>query len=126
MMRHLDNDLVWCLLLFRLVEDVDGPSGLIGNIRNVESSSLLLSNLLDLLEILLGQFNLLEVLLDARGGNRLGNDRVTAHLSPGENNLCRGSANSAGNFLDGIVLNEKRNTEHVVTECLELGLVLFE
>ena len=39
-------------------------------------------------------------------------------LGPGEDNLCGGGANAAGNLLDDLVLDEKGLADHVVTESL--------
>lgn len=114
----LHNNLVGSLLLLRLVEDVDRPPGLVGNVRNVESPRLLLANLLHLLEVALRELNLLEVFLNARCCDRLGDDRVAAHLGPGKDDLCGGSADAARNLLDGVVLNEEGKAEHVVAESL--------
>lgn len=112
----LDNDLVGSLLLLRLVEDVDGPSGLVGDVRDVEATRLVLANLLNLLEVLLGELDLLEVVTDAAGSDGLGNDGVTANLGPGKNDLCGRATDTVGNLLDGLVLDEQRLTNHVVTK----------
>jgi hypothetical protein len=106
------------ILLLGLVEDVDGPSGLVRDVRNVEPTRLLLANLLNLHEVLFRELDLLEVLLNARRGDRLGDDAVSADLCPGENDLCGGSAVGLGDGLDGVVLDEQGNVEHVVAECL--------
>jgi len=55
------------LLLLRLVEDVNRPSRLVGSVRDVEAARLVLANLLDLLEVLLGELDLLEVVADTAG-----------------------------------------------------------
>jgi hypothetical protein len=111
-MRHIlvlmrsNDDLVWRLLLLGLVEDVDGPSGLVGDVGNVEATRLLFTNSLNLLEILVRELNLFEVLLDARCSDRLGDHTVSTNLSPCKNDLRGSSTVSLGNFLDGVVLDE--------------------
>lgn len=105
-MTQLYNNLVRRLLLLGLIEDVDGPTGLVGNVGNVEATGLLLANFLDLLKVFFGELNLLEVLLDARCGDRLGDDAVSAHLRPGKDDLCGSGAVGLGDFLDGVVLDE--------------------
>lgn len=118
--RHrLDNDLVRRVLLLGLVEDVDRPPGLVGNVRDVEAARLLLADALDLLEVLLGQLDLLEVLLDARCGDRLGDDGVAADLGPGKDDLGGGRLVGGCDLLNGVVLDEQRQAEHVVAEGLE-------
>ena len=104
------------LLLLRLVEDVDGPPGLVGNVWDVEAARLVLANLLNLLEVLLGKLDLLEVVTDTAGGDGLGNDGVTANLGPGKDDLSRGSTDAVGDLLDGLVGNEQGLTDHVVAE----------
>jgi hypothetical protein len=108
-LARLDNNLVRRILLLGLAEDVDRPPRLVGDVGNVEPTRLLLANGLDLLEVLLGQLNLLEVLLDARRGDRLGDDRVAADLCPGKDDLRRGGLVGFCDFLDGVVLDEERN-----------------
>ena len=106
------------LLLLRLVEDVDRPSWLVGNVGDVEAAGLVLANALNLLEVFLGELNLLEVLLDARSGDGLGDDRVAADLSPCKDDLRGGGLVLLGNLLDNIVLHKEGDTEHVVAESL--------
>ena len=53
------------------------------DVRNVVPA-LLLADLLDLADIVLGQVDLLEVLGNALGCNRLGDDTVATNLGPGE------------------------------------------
>lgn len=109
------------LLLLRLTEDVYGPPGLVGDVWDVEAAGLVLANLLDLLEVLVGELDLLEVVANAAGGDGLGNDRVAANLSPGEDDLCRGGTDTVGDLLDGLVVDEQGLTDHVVTESRVLG-----
>ena len=56
--------------------------------------------------------------MDAGCGDGLGDDGVATLLGPGEDNLCGGGANAAGNLLDDLVLDEKGLADHVVTESL--------
>lgn len=113
--------MVGSLLLLRLVEDVDRPPGLVGDVWDVETTRLILADLLDLLKVLLGKLNLLEVVTDAAGGDGLGNDRVATNLSPGKDDLCRRRAKAVGDLLDSLVLDEQGLTNHVVTESRVLG-----
>jgi hypothetical protein len=119
----LDNDLVGGLLLLRLAKDVYGPPGLVGSVWDVEAARLVLADLLDLLEVVVGKLDLLEVITNAAGGNGLGDDGVTANLSPGEDDLCGRGTDSVGDLLDGLVGDEQRLTDHVVTESRVLGNV---
>ena len=107
------------ILLLRFTKDIDRPPWLVGDVRNIESARLL-ADALNLLKVLLRQLNLLEVLLDARCGDRFGDNTVSADLSPCEDDLCRGGAVGLGNLLDGVMLDEKRLVEHVVSKCLHL------
>jgi hypothetical protein len=61
----LDNDLVGGLLLLRLAKDVYGPPGLVGSVWDVEAARLVLADLLDLLEVVVGKLDLLEVITNA-------------------------------------------------------------
>ena len=70
-------------LLSLIAEDVDVPSRLVSDEGNVVAA-LLLANLLNLLDVLLGEIDLLEVGGDALGSDGLGDDTVTTDLSPGE------------------------------------------
>jgi hypothetical protein len=106
------------ILLLGLAKDVDGPSGLVSDIRDVEAPGLCLADSLNLLNILLGELNLLEVLLDARCGDRLGDDAVAADLGPRKDDLRRSSADAVGNLLDLLVLEQEGLADHVVAECL--------
>lgn len=107
------------LLLLGLVENVHGPPRLVGNVGDVETTGLVLANALDLLKVLAGKLNLLEVLLDARGSDGLGDDGVSADLSPGKDDLGGSGLVLLSDLLDDVVLNEKRETKHVVSESLE-------
>lgn len=112
----LDDDLVGSILLLRLVENVDGPSGLVGSVRDVVAATLLLADLLNLLKVLLGELNLLEVVADTGSSDGLGNDRVATDLSPGEDDLCGRGVEAVGNLLDRLVLDEEGLADHVVAE----------
>ena len=46
---------------------VDRPSGCVGNVRNVEPTRLIDTDLLNLLEIILRKLNLLEIFTDPAG-----------------------------------------------------------
>lgn len=70
-------------LLSLITEDVDVPSRLVSDERNVVAA-LLLANLLNLLDVLLGEIDLLEVGGDALGSDGFGDDTVTTDLSPGK------------------------------------------
>jgi hypothetical protein len=116
--ERLHDNLVRCVLLLRLAEDVDGPSGLVGDIGNVEAPGLSLADSLNLLDVFLGELNLLKVLLDARRGDRLGDHAVAANLGPGKDDLCRSGSDTAGNLLDLLVFEQEGLADHVVSECL--------
>lgn len=115
---NLNNNLMRRVLLLRLTKDVNRPPRLVSNVRNVEAAGLLLANLLDLGEVVFRQINLLEVLLDARRGDGLGDDGVAANLGPGEDDLRGGGADAGGDLLDGGVLDEEGLADHVVAEGL--------
>ena len=117
----LGDDLVGSLLLLRLAEDVYGPPGLVGSVWDVEAARLVLANLLDLLEVVVGELDLLEVVADTAGSDGLGDDRVTANLGPGKDDLCRGGTDTVGDLLDDLVLDEQGLIDHVVAESRVLG-----
>jgi hypothetical protein len=112
---------VGSLLLLRLAEDVYRPPGLVGDVRDVEAARLVLADLLNLLEVVVGELDLLEVVADAAGGDGLGDDRVTANLSPGEDNLCGRGTDAVGDLLNSLMGDKQRLTDHVVTESRVLG-----
>lgn len=62
-MASCDLNVVSSTLLFGLVKDVDVPLGLVSG-RNVETGVLVLSDARDLLVVLLGESDLLEVGFD--------------------------------------------------------------
>lgn len=82
----------------------------------------LLANLVDGLDSLVVELTLLEVLTDARGSNRLGNDGVAADLSPCQQNVCGGNGLALGGgqalsgSLDIRVGDEQRCADGVVAE----------
>jgi hypothetical protein len=117
----LNDDLVGSILLLGLAKDVDGPSGLVGGVRDVVTTTLVSANLLNLLEVLLGQLNLLEVVADTGCGDGLRDDGVATNLCPGENNLCGSGIETLGDLLDDLVLDEEGLADHVVTEGGVLG-----
>jgi len=108
------------ILLLGLAEDVDRPPRLVGNVGNVEAARLLDADLLNLLEVLLLELNLLEILLNARRSDRLGDDAVSTDRCPCEDDLCGCGVVLGGDFLDGSVLDEEGLVEHVVAECLSI------
>lgn len=70
-------------LLLGLAEDINVPARLVGSVRSVITLAVLAENA-DLLNLLGGELNLLEVVTDARGSHRLGDDTVSTDLGPGE------------------------------------------
>lgn len=70
-------------LLLGLAKDINIPTRLVGSIRGVVALPVLAQNA-DLLNLLGGEFYLLEVVTNARGRDRLGDDTVSAYLRPGE------------------------------------------
>jgi hypothetical protein len=80
------------------------------------------TNLVDGLDGLIVKINLLEVLVDARESDRLGDDGVAANLSPGKENmggsdsLALGSGQALGSGLDVGVGDEKRSADGVVAK----------
>jgi hypothetical protein len=112
---------VGSVLLLGLAEDVDGPAGLVGSVRDVVTTTLLLANLLNLLKVLLGELNLLEVVADAGCSDGLGDDRVATNLCPGEDDLCGSGVETLGDVLDSLVLDEEGLANHVVAEGRVLG-----
>ena len=109
---------MWGLLLLRLAEDVDRPSRLVGDIRNIHAARFSLANVFDLLKVLLRQLNFLEILVDTCWCDGFGYHAMFADLGPGKNDLRGSSANAAGHFFDCVVMNEQGNVEHVVAKCL--------
>lgn len=70
-------------LLLRLAEDIDIPARLVGGIRSVVTLPVLTQGA-NLLNLLGSEFNLLEVVTNARRCNRLGDDTMSTDLRPGE------------------------------------------
>lgn len=117
--QHLDDDVDAGLLLFGLVEDVDGPAGLVSCVGHVEPSPtlVLIRVLLDSLQVLLIQLDLLEVLSNTRGGDRLGDDGVSTDLAPCQDDLGGGGTLLLGDGLDLRAGDDEGEVERVVTEC---------
>lgn len=109
------------VLLLGSAEDVDGPSGLVGSVRNVEAVRVVLADLLNLLKVVLGDLDLLEVVADTAGGDGLGDDRVATDLGPGEDDLSGAGVEALSDLLDDLVLDEERLADHVVAESRVLG-----
>jgi hypothetical protein len=70
-------------LLISFTEDVDVPARLVGSVGCVVTLTVLAQRA-DLLHLLGKQLDLLEVVTDTRGGDRLGNNTVTTDLGPGK------------------------------------------
>lgn len=115
---HLENDLVRCLLLLRLVEDVDAPARLVGSVWYVvpPAALVLIGELLDSSNVFLIELDLLEVLRNPGRSNGLGDDGVTTNLAPGKDDLCGCGSLLLGNSLDLRAGDEERNVEEVVAE----------
>ena len=77
---------------------------------------MLIRELLDSRNILLGELNLLEVLCNSGRSDRFGNDGVTTNLAPGQDNLSWRSALLLGDSLNFRTCDEKRNVEEVVAK----------
>ena len=72
-----------------------------------------IGELLDGLDVLVIQLNLLEVLSNSSRGDGLGNDGVSANLTPGKNDLCWSGALLFGDGLDLWTCDEERDVEEV-------------
>ena len=77
---------------------------------------MLIRELLDRSNVLLIKLNLLEVLCNSGRSDRLGNDRVSADLTPGENDLSGCGALLLGDSLNLRTGDEERDVEEVVTK----------
>lgn len=126
-------------LLLRLAEDINVPARLVGSVGSVVALAVLAEGA-DLGNLLGSELNLLEVVTDARGGNRLGDDTVSTDLGPGEARcvlafamrgifrnihdvsggdfLASALGNRLGDFLHFGAGDQEGNVEHVVTEGL--------
>lgn len=115
---NLQHNLVGRFLLLRLIEDIDAPAGLVRRVRHIVTSPalVLIRELLDRRNLLLGEFNLLEVLGNSGWGDGLGNDGVATNLTPSQDNLCRGGTLLLSDGLDFRACNEERDVEEVVAE----------
>lgn len=128
-------------LLLLLVEDVNVPAGLVctivsgslssdggrekhtGSIRSVVAATVSTQGV-DLGDLLGSELDLLEVVANARGSHRLGDDTATLDLGPGEDDVGTGDL-SAGTLGDGLgdlldlrAGDQERDVKHVVTESL--------
>jgi hypothetical protein len=70
-------------LLLGLTEDINVPPRLVGSVRGVVALAIGTQGA-DLLDLLGGEFNLLEVVTDARRRDRLRDDTVSTDLRPSE------------------------------------------
>ena len=110
-------------LLLRLTENVNVPARLVSSVRNVEATRHLADSS-DLSDLLGGKVDLLEVLNDTVGSDRLGNDAVATNLRPVEDDLSGGDGLAGalgsllGDFLDLGAGYQQRHANHVVTEGL--------
>jgi len=117
-LSHLENNLVRCLLLLGLVEDVYAPARLVCSVWYIVPSAtlVLIGELLNSSNVLLIELDLLEVLSNPGGGDRLGNDGVSADLAPGKDDLSGCSSLFLSNSLDLRASDEEGNVEEVVAE----------
>ena len=70
-------------LLLGLIEDVDVPARLVGSVRSVVALAVLTESA-DLGDLLGSELDLLEVVTNTRGSDRLGDNTVSTNLGPGE------------------------------------------
>lgn len=81
-----------------------------------------LAKLVKVLDCLVVELNFLEVLTDARGGHRFGDDGVVAENGPGDDDLsggdglALGGSETVGNGLDLGGVDEQRDVPAVVAE----------
>lgn len=81
-----------------------------------------LANLVETLNVLLVEIDLLKVLTDAAGGDRLGDDGVAANLGPGEQDvgggdgLALGGSEALSDGLDLGVDDQERGADGVVAK----------
>lgn len=76
----------------------------------------LLAELGQLINGLLVNLGLLEVGGDTAGGDALGDDTVAANLAPGEDELSGGDAETVGDLLDLVGVDEQRHANVVVAK----------
>jgi len=131
--KLLQDDLVLSGLLLIFTEDVDVPARLVGSVRSVVTTALgAFTQAADLGNLLGSELDLLEVVTNARGSHRLGDDTVTADLGPGENNvgasdLSAGAlGDSLGDLLNLGASDQKGDVKHVVTEGLVHTILVFD
>lgn len=83
---------------------------------------LFVANLVQAVNVLLVKVDLLEILLDAAGGDGLGDDGVAANLSPGEQNVgggdlaALGGSQTLGDGLDLVVDDQEGGADGVVAK----------
>lgn len=77
-----------------------------------------LANVVDGIDILLGQLDLLEVVTDTGWRNTLGDDGVLADLGPRDNDVGRRDAHLLRDLLDRWVVDQQRLAEGVVAKGL--------
>lgn len=77
------------------------------------------AELVDRLEVVVGNLDLLEVRLDSLGRDRLGNGAVSADLGPGQDDLRRRRRQPFGNALNDWVLDGHGFANEVVAEGLQ-------
>lgn len=88
-----------------LLKDINAPEV----VRVNQSLGLLsLNNLVQDFEIIILEFNSLEVGFDTRRSNTLGNNRVTALKTPRNENLCRRNIVLFSNLEDILILEQGR------------------
>ena len=109
--------------LLRLTKDINIPTRAIRRIRRVVPTTMS-SQRRNLGNLISGELDLLEVVLDAGLSDALGDDGVAADLGPGENDVgaCDGAAETfGGGFGDGFDFgagDEEGFADHVVAEGL--------
>ena len=100
-------------LLVVAEENLDGQPGVTADLEAVGEGA-------ELLHLVVGEGEVeLEVVLNARGSDGLGDNGVAANLGPGKDDLGGSGLVLLSDLLDDVVLNEKRETKHVVSESLE-------
>jgi len=116
---HSYDDPVGRIALLRLIENIDAPSWLVRRVWDIVPPAplMLIRELLNSSDVFLGEFNLLEVLGDPGWRHRLGNDGVTADLTPSQDDLRWASPLLFCNGFDFGACDEKWDVEEVVAEC---------
>lgn len=101
-------------LFRRGIEQVDAVRRLPG--ERDGKTSLHPAELVDRLDVVVGNLDLLEVRLDSLGRDRLGNGAVSADLGPGQDDLRRRRRQPLGNALNDWVLDGHGFANEVVAE----------